>query len=447
MPHDVHATLALPAKERGRRLLELPEDQWFDRKSSRIRPRELGDALIGLANAEGGVLVVGLHGGVVEGVGDSTDRRNAWRQAAVDYTVPPVAARFSEVECENDRGTADALVVIEVAPSDRVHANRRDEVFLRIGDETRRLTFSQRRELEFDKGQSNLETMPVRTIVRTDLDEDLLQEFRASAGATDADRLLAARGLLTAGGEVTIGATLLFAAAPQVELPEAYVRVLRYRGTTRGSGRQQVTEDIRIEGPLPTQIREAEQHVRACCQPGERWGAVDGSRTSAPCRGTPGWRVWSTRWSPLLRAMGDHTRIKIFDDRLEIEGPGRFPGIVDVSRPEEIARFARNPRLARVLADLGFDQELGEGVLRMHEEMRLAGLADPGSTRPPAASWSRFRTNRSTASWSHAFPLPHKHWPARSVSTAGPAQVTLSRPPDGPDPWSSATCGHSRRRA
>lgn len=40
-------------------------------------------------------------------------------------------------------------------------------------------------------------------------------------------------------------------------------------------------------------------------------------------------------------------------------------------------RFARNPRIARVCADLRMGQEFGEGIRRMFEEMRLAGLADP----------------------------------------------------------------------
>ena len=74
---------------------------------------------------------------------------------------------------------------------------------------------------------------------------------------------------------------------------------------------------------------------------------------------------------------GDHIRVEIFDDRIEVESPGRFPGIVDISDPLHITRFARNPRIARVCADLAFGQELGEGVRRMFEEMRLAGLADP----------------------------------------------------------------------
>jgi ATP-dependent DNA helicase RecG len=74
---------------------------------------------------------------------------------------------------------------------------------------------------------------------------------------------------------------------------------------------------------------------------------------------------------------GDHIRVEIFDDRMEVTSPGRFPGIVDLSDPLNAVRFARNPRIARVCADQNFGQELGEGIRRMFEEMRSAGLVDP----------------------------------------------------------------------
>jgi ATP-dependent DNA helicase RecG len=45
--------------------------------------------------------------------------------------------------------------------------------------------------------------------------------------------------------------------------------------------------------------------------------------------------------------------------------------------PQNAPRFARNPRIARVCADLNFGQELGEGIGRIFEEMGLAGLSDP----------------------------------------------------------------------
>ena len=74
---------------------------------------------------------------------------------------------------------------------------------------------------------------------------------------------------------------------------------------------------------------------------------------------------------------GDHIRVEIFDNRLEIESPGRFPGIFDLSDPLQVRRFARNPRIARACAELDFGLERGEGIRRMFNEMKLAGLVDP----------------------------------------------------------------------
>lgn len=74
---------------------------------------------------------------------------------------------------------------------------------------------------------------------------------------------------------------------------------------------------------------------------------------------------------------GDHIRVEIFPDRIEIESPGRFPGLADPRRPLEISRYARNPRIARVCSDLRITQERGEGIRRIFEEMRDGGLVDP----------------------------------------------------------------------
>ncbi len=82
---------------------------------------------------------------------------------------------------------------------------------------------------------------------------------------------------------------------------------------------------------------------------------------------------------------GDHVRVEIFDDRIEIASPGRFPGIVDLADPLTAPRFARNPRIARVCADLKLGQELGEGIRRIYEEMRDAGLNDPVYTQTAAS--------------------------------------------------------------
>jgi ATP-dependent DNA helicase RecG len=74
---DVGKALAGAAPAVGAALAAVPEDQWFDRKSARISPRELANVEIGFANADGGVIVIGIHDGVIEGTDASPAHRNA----------------------------------------------------------------------------------------------------------------------------------------------------------------------------------------------------------------------------------------------------------------------------------------------------------------------------------------------------------------------------------
>ncbi len=373
-------SLARPVEERGVALLSIAEDQWYDRKSSRVSARDLADAMIGFANAEGGIIVIGLRNDTVEGVSGAQSKRLAeWQQASLDFTRPAVPNRVRTIECLNSRGNDDQLVVVEVETSTQVHSNRKDEVFLRVGDETRRLTFAQRQELLYDKGQSTFETTIVPDAEFPDLDQTLLRSYADAVKHPDPKRLLIARGLATPGGELTAGAVLLFANHPQRWFPEANLRVLRYRGTERGSGaRQQLLHDRRIDGSIPQQLLDAREDVldqiptrRALGHSGrfEKIGLIPQDAWLEAIVNAVIHRSYSSS--------GDHIRVEIFDDRIEVESPGRFPGIAETSDPFNITRFARNPRIARVCADLAFGQELGEGIRRMYEEMRLAGLADP----------------------------------------------------------------------
>lgn len=376
----VYQALARPVAERAKALLELPEDQWLDRKSPRIQARDLAKTMVAMANAEGGVVIIGLHDGRVEGIGGVPGRENAWRQAAMDHTVPTVPARLRTVACIDDEGARTSLAIIEIETSDTVHSNRREEVHLRVGDEDRRLSLREYQELLYDKGQSSYEATPVRDAHLDELDRGLLGDYTDALGSADREKVLRARGLVSPKGELTIAAILLFGEAPQARFPEAAVRVLRYAGSHRGVGaRQQLVHDRRCEGPIPRMLGDAQNLVHELLPTRRALGA--GGRFE------PVGIVPRDAWlEGLVNAVvhrfysmsADQIRVEIFDDRLEIESPGRFPGLVRTPEdPRRIARFARNPRIARVCADLAFGQELGEGIPRIYEEMRLAGLAAP----------------------------------------------------------------------
>ncbi|MFA5786814.1 MAG: ATP-binding protein [Actinomycetota bacterium] len=371
--------LSLPRSQRGAALLEMPEDQWFERKGRRISPQALANQEVGLANADGGIIVIGLAENSVEGTDADPVHRNHLLQAAQDLTEPPVHARGHLVHCINSMGRADHLLVIDVEPGEVLYSNQRDEVFLRVGDENRKLTYRQRQELSYDKGQTVFEAGLVAGVALGDLDHRLLASYAKALGHKDPERLLAARGLTAPRRRVTVAGYLLFGKQPQTHFPEAYVRVLRYGGFGRGTGaRQQLLRDVRCEGPILSVIDRAAGAVRSL-QPTRRALGERGRFEEKGLIPEPAWL------EGLVNAVvhrsyslgGDHIRLEIFEDRIETESPGRFPGLVDPREPLAAPRFARNPRIARVSAELGYGQELGEGIRRMFEEMRLAGLPDP----------------------------------------------------------------------
>lgn len=381
-PNSVDRALGLPAAGVGGAVLALTEDQWFDRKSIRITARGLGPALVAFANAEGGTIVIGLSQGRVEGTQAAMARLNDYRQAPIDFTNPAIRASFEQVACVNDDGEPDTLLVVRIDPSERVHETQDGDCYLRIGDESRKLSFHQRRELEFDKGPSQFDGTPISDVDLWDLDGTLIEHYRVQAGASgDREALFKARSLLTHRGELTVAGYLLFAPYPQQQLPQAYIRILRYLTPERGTGSQFGLEegsDYRIEGPIPYAVDRAEAQIEALV-PRRRALAESGLFEGRPTIPRAAWLEGLVN-AVIHRSYslsGDHIRVEIFPDRIEIESPGRFPGLANPAVPLEISRYARNPRISRVCADLGLAQELGEGIKRIYAEMRRVGLTDP----------------------------------------------------------------------
>jgi ATP-dependent DNA helicase RecG len=404
--NQVDAALELPVRETAAALLALPEDQWFDRKSVRVSPKDLGPPLTAFANAEGGTIVIGLHDGEVEGCRRHPEKINSFRQAAIDFTVPPARAAVSEVTCVNSHGQDDVLVVIRVDPGERVHEVKSGECYLRVGDETRKLSYAQRQELEFDKGQAQYDGLPCPGVTMSDLDELFLADYRRSVRASSDIGLMRARNLLTHGGQLTNAAYLLFGERPQDVFPQAHVRVIRFLSDERGTGARLALEegtDRRIEGPIPRCVTEASAIVDELL-PRRRHLTASGRFEAVPIVPRDAWL------EGLVNAIihrsysmaGDHISVEIFPNRIEIESPGRFPGLPSPARPTQITRFARNPRVARVCADLRIGQELGEGIKRIFDEMRFADLPEPvykqtsASVRLTLSGASSGRTSEAT---------------------------------------------------
>lgn len=204
---------------------------------------------------------------------------------------------------------------------------------------------------------------------------------QSERGGGDDATALRARSLLRRDDSITQAAILLLGERPQDWLPQAFVRVMRFSSDSPGTGSRLSLEsgkDVRFEGPIPRVIDEASACIESWL-PRRRALGTGRRFTDHPIIPSDAWL------EGLVNAVvhrsysmaGDHIRVSIYPSRIEIESPGRFPGLADPTSPLDIARYARNPRIARVCSDLGITLERGEGIRRIFEEMRLVGLADP----------------------------------------------------------------------
>ena len=372
-----------PSEDLVEQLVRTPEGQFLERKGPQIGARELGNVIAAFANADGGRIVVGIQDGQVLGLGQEPERRiNGWRQASTTFLDPPITLRFETIDCLNGKGEEDSLAILDIESSTRVHRNVKGDVYLRVGDSTRRLTAAEAQELLYDKGESAFDGSPVPEAGASPFDERAVARFvRAIRARGSSANTLKARGLaVEEDGELqaTVAGLLILGEAPQLAFPEASVRVLRYQGSSRETGaRANVLADRRIDGSIVKQVQGAARLLR-------RW-IPEAVRLGPDARFAPEALIPEPAWlEAIVNAVvhrsysmgGDHIRVELFDDRLEVHSPGRLPGVV---RPDNIreTRFARNPRIARALSDLGYGRELGEGVNRMFEEMSRVGLPDP----------------------------------------------------------------------
>lgn len=369
---------SMPAEAVAPALLAEPEGQWYDRKSARISARDLARSLVAMANAEGGLIAVGLHRGACEGVDASVDRQNDWRQAGLDFTDPPVRFEARLVECINSDERADHVFLIEVAPGQEVYATSADEAFVRSGDENRKLSFDQRIDLRYDRGDTTFEARPQPSLSDSDLDAQAVDAYAQRLGH-DPERLLHARDLLSGDGSPTTAGLLLFGRQPQQRFPHARVRVLRCAGTEwrTGSG-QNLVYDRTFEGTLPQQIDAAMDAMNEIVPQYRALGA-DGRFAWFGLVPEEAWLEALVN-AVIHRAYsnyGDHIRLIVFDDRIEVESPGRFPGLSSPKDLTKVRRYARNPRIARAMAELDYGQELGEGLRRMVDAMEARGQRRP----------------------------------------------------------------------
>lgn len=360
------------------------ENQYFERKNSRVSNKEVAIQISAMANASGGTIAIGIEDdGKIVGISEAQE--NTLRQVPIDFlqVIPK-----HEVELVTTAAGAK-IFLFHVSPMpDEVVIGKDGEAYLRVGDSARKLSAEKLLELEYSKGIRSCETQIVSDASLEDLDFELIEEYCRSLDidiSTPFD-ILRARGLIKRrenGWNITVAAIVLFGKMPTQFLPSARVRFLRYEGTTAGVGKTfNVVKDITLERPLHRLLTEGKQLISSQMREFQQLG-LDGKFKKIPEYPEFAWL------EGLVNAVahrdysisGDYIRVTMFDDRIEFSSPGRLPSIVTVENIQN-TRFSRNPLIARVLSDFGWVRELNEGVKRIYTDMKSYFLEPPIFSEP-----------------------------------------------------------------
>ena len=165
------------------------------------------------------------------------------------------------------------------------------------------------------------------------------------------------------------GGVLFFGQQPETFFPQAIVRCVRFKGTTK----VHIIDDKTYGGPLYQQYIQAEARVK------------DKLEVAYIIEGTgPRKEVWEIPLTvfkeSIINALshrdyyekGAVTMIEVYDDRVEISNPGGL--LLGVKNDFGRKSMTRNPLIFGLFTRMDLVERVASGIPRMQEEMREAGL-------------------------------------------------------------------------
>ena len=369
------------------------ENKVFDRKSSQIKPTDIAPIISAFANAEGGTIVIGIADKTreIEGIdGIGIDRINNLIAAPKDVCIPMPQYKEEFLEVINKKGKADRLLLLHIEPSpEQVIRTINNSTFLRVADRTKELKGDDLRNLEYSKSVRHYEDECHPDASIEDLDKELLSTYREKLHAEDLsyEELLKARGFLKqqkGRNKLTNAAVLLFAKNIVQLYPNCRIRFVRYDGTKARTGIDiNIIRDQNIELPILRIIQAAKTFISSQLREFTALDTVTGKFQIVPEYPEFAWLegIVNAVTHREYAMSGRYILVSMYDDRLEIESPGKLPSVVTVDNIKE-TRYSRNPRIARLLTDFGWVRELNEGVKRIYTDMEKFFLDAPIYSEP-----------------------------------------------------------------
>ena len=364
-------------------ILQKEESHFLDFKAREVKPAKLCKFISGFANADGGELYIGID---EETLGNTKTRH--WRGFADQESANGHLQIFEELFPLGDGYSYTFLssechpglvLQVTILKSRGVVEASDGTPYLRRSAQTVPITTPEALErLKLDKGIESFERKTIDVELKLITASEVMSEFiNAVVPTTEAELWLKKQQLIHR-EKPRIAGILLFADQPQPVFPKhCGVKIYRYKTKESEGTRDTLDFDpITIEGCLYKQVQEAVTTTREIIEKIPKMGNQGLENIQYPEE-----TIHEIVTNALLHrdySIASDTHIRIFDNRIEIENPGKLPGHVTV---KNILReqYARNGAIVRIINKFPNppNKDVGEGLNTAFQAMAKLKLQPP----------------------------------------------------------------------
>ncbi len=336
------------------------------------RRHDFADELAAMANANGGLVILGVANSNREVVGIPLNRLDAveiWvSEICNDSIKPPLDVTVKKMDLPDSRGVDRCVIKIGVRRGLYVHESPRG-YFRRVGSSRRKFPPEVLARVLQERTQARVIRFDHVTIPRaslSDLDRDLAGRFLSRSASVTPVELKKAHMVADDDGVTrpTVAGILLASPLPTDWMPHAYVQAVSYAGERHDVNYQIDARDCK--GPLDHQIFDALAFVRKnmFVRSSKNLARLDRPQYSE-----------RAVFEALVNAVahrdytmtGARIRLHMFSDRLELFIPG---GLANTLTPDtmHLRQYTRNELIVSMLArcDMPEEENLGRSHIMDH---------------------------------------------------------------------------------
>lgn len=354
-----------------RELLEIidkGEDYYTEFKEQAAHPDDLAAEIVGFANSDGGILLMGISDdGNTVGVIHADKEIRRLDNICANNCEPPILCKIEKIKI-----TDKLLLLIKIPKgTERPYRTNKGVYYIRTSSGKRQASREELLRLYQATRSLYYDELPVLETDLSDLDTIYFENFfkgfhgwKVGDVGISLDDLLKSMKVLVMSEDqkpvFSLAGLLLFGRNPQQHIPYAKITLVKFNGNEIGD----VFDKKDIEGKIADQIINVENLIKLYLQSKVVIKDFDKELHH---------EIPLTAIRELIVNAVAHRdyhiksqiRVFIFDNRIEIMSPGKLPNSITLDNIRWGGIHAeRNPIIVSFLAKMGYMTEIGTGIIR-----------------------------------------------------------------------------------